>query len=209
MRKHMSRKVCLSLIVVLFSIFSAADAAEPANSYALLVQQSPVEGGTVSPGTGVHKIEIGQTVSLTAVPRPGYRFLYWLGDVAASGTVDTTIQVDSPKMVVAVFTREAYEEELPGVQLIKGTYGGGGGGGRLIGTPMFSTGGANPGSYYDPGDLIINYPPFEPEAEEEPPVQLDEGETWVPGENPQEVPEPATLLLLGMGALTLFKKNRT
>lgn len=207
MRKQMHKKVFFNLIagLAIMMFVSSAYAAELTDGYALLIQQSPVDAGSVTPGAGVHKFQIGETVSLAAIPKPGYRFLYWLGDVSETGRPDTTIQVDSPKLVVAVFTREAYEEELPGVRLIMGSAYGGGGGGRRIGTPMFSTGSANPGSffYYDPGNVIINYPEEEP-----PPVKLTEGETFVPGEKPEEVPEPAALLLLGVGALALFKKNR-
>lgn len=209
MRKRMHKKVCFNLIAGLAIVMfvSSAYTAELTDGYALLIQQSPVDAGSVTPGAGVHKFQIGETVSLSAIPKPGYRFLYWLGDVSATGTSDTTIQVDSPKLVVAVFTRQAYEEELPGVRLIMGSAYGGGGGGRFVGTPMFSTGSANPGSffYYDPGDITINYPEV---PKDEPPVRLDEGETFVPGEKPQEVPEPATVLLLSLGAAALLRRRK-
>ena len=56
------------------------------NGYSLMVQQSPVDGGSVSPETGIHRIGIDESVSLKATPSPGYRFVYWMGDVSSSST---------------------------------------------------------------------------------------------------------------------------
>lgn len=208
MRKTMKQTVLKNMLVVLaLSIaVTTARAAEPMDGYALLIQQSPADGGSVTPGSGVHKIQIGQTVSLSAIPKPGYRFLYWLGDVSATGTTDTTIQVDSPKMVVAVFSREAYEEELPGVSLIKGASAGGGGGGRMLGNPVQTPAGINPGSYYDPPDISYVFnPPVDPPIVDDD----DDDDIPVPGENDNEVPEPATVLMLGLGSLALLKRKKT
>ena len=215
MRKKMNRTKLYSLVfvLVLSGLVTPLNAAESTDSYTLLVQQSPPDAGSVSPGGGVHKVQIGETVSLSAIPKPGYRFLYWLGDVSVAGTSDTTVQLDSPKMVVAVFTRQAYEEELPGVRQIQGIYSSSGGG-RFIGTPISSPAAINPGDYYDPGDYIINYPdyPDYPEEEEtgndDVPVPGENSDDIpVPGEDGTEVPEPTTVLLLGLGSLAIFKRK--
>ncbi|MBL7214604.1 MAG: PEP-CTERM sorting domain-containing protein [Phycisphaerae bacterium] len=214
MRNQMNKTILSSLIfgLVISALIPAADAAETIDGYTLLIQQSPVGAGSVSPGAGVHKIQIGQTVSLSAIPKQGYRFLYWLGDVSATGTPDTTIQLNSPKMVVAVFTRQEYEEELPGVSLIKGAYAGGGGGGRLIGTPMQSPAGVNPGgySYYNPGDVInnIDYPDSDETPDDDIPVpDNDNDDIPVPNEDGTEVPEPSTILLLAFGSIAFFRRK--
>jgi hypothetical protein len=206
MRTRKNRSILLSLAVLVLISVSTASAAELSDSYALLIQQSPPDAGSVTPGAGIHKIQIGDTVALSAIPKAGYRFLYWLGDVSAADATSTTIQVDSPKLVVAVFTREAYEEELPGVQLINGSRSSGGSGGRLIGTPMFSPGAINPGSYFDAGDVVFNYEIVEPPEEE--PQDEPTDEIPVPGETGDEVPEPATVVLLGLGATVFLRRTR-
>ena len=62
----------LALMIVL-SVSVAATASD--DGYALLVQSSPPDAGVVTPGLGVHKTAIGQTVALSAVPKQGYQFL--------------------------------------------------------------------------------------------------------------------------------------
>ncbi len=80
----MSRQMLAKRMIVIGSVVLAMSLSAFATQgdglgYALLIQQSPPDAGTVTPGIGVHKIGIGQSVQLTAAPRPGYRFLYWLG----------------------------------------------------------------------------------------------------------------------------------
>lgn len=210
MQKKMNKTVLFSLVLGLFLSLCVpmVSAADSTDSYALLVQQSPADAGSVTPGSGVHEIQIGQTVSLTAIPKPGYRFLYWLGDVSASGTPDTTIQVNSPKMVVAVFSREAFEEELPGVSLIKGagSAAAGGGGGRIVGTPISTPAAVNPGaySYYNPGNYIDNRTITTDNNTD----QTYDDTIPVPGEKGEQTPEPATILMLGLGSIAALKRNR-
>ncbi len=61
-------------------------AVEPAycqgEDIALLLQKAPANGGVVNIGTGVHHFSSNAEVTLTATPKSGYQFAYWLGDVS-------------------------------------------------------------------------------------------------------------------------------
>jgi hypothetical protein len=205
MKKRMNSMFRLSLVFSAAVLLGASAAwAESPGNYALLIQQSPADAGSVSPGSGVHKMEIGQTVSISATPKAGYRFLYWLGDVSSTGTSDTTIQIDSPKMVVAVFTREEYEEELPGTLRVEGDASAGGGGGRFF-NPLQSPGVASPtGSYGQTGYGGITLPDI-PNKPNDDDIPAPGGDDDIPV---PEVPEPTTILLLGLGTAAVLRKNK-
>jgi hypothetical protein len=191
----------LALMIVL-SVSAAAVASD--DGYALLIQSSPPGAGAVTPGLGVHKTAIGQTIALSAVPKQGYQFLYWLGDVSSTTGPDTSVSVDSPKLVVAVFAREDFDEELPGLGIPDGQYAPGGGRGY---NPIQSPGSVNPG--YRPFDGFgrRRSPDDGPDADDidDIPVPGDNDDIPVPGDN--EVPEPATVLLLGIGSSVLLKRR--
>lgn len=164
-------------------------AADSGEGYALLIQQSPPDGGFVNPGSGIHRAPIGETVTLSAVPKEGYRFMYWLGDVANAAALDTTISVDSPKMVVAVFSRENHEEPLAPVGIIEGVAGAGGGG-RYF-NPITGAGSVSPTGGVPE---YPKYPPYNPPKE--------------PKEDDFPVPEPTTLLLFGLGMAVSLRKQK-
>ena len=170
-------------------------------TYALLLQSSPAGAGQVAPGNGVHKINIGQTITLTAAPRQGYRFLYWLGDVSASGLLETTVRLDSPKLVIAVFERNSFEDLLD-VELISGTPFGG-----LRGNPasVGSGSGMSGGSYPTPSYSSLNpaEPPENPKSDDFP---VPEEDFPVPDDQP--IPEPATILMLGLGTWLIRTPHR-
>lgn len=197
-------KMTLAILIVLAAGVVYAEEGDPLG-YALLIQQSPPQGGVVTPGAGVHKISVGQSVPLTAIPNPGYRFLYWLGDVTAMSSSDTSINLDSPKMVIAVFERESFEEELAGAGIGKSQAQGGMGG--LIGSPnpVTAPGTVSSGNYVGDQTVVYTYPstPTTPENDDD---------TLIPGEpddeNIEEVPEPATVMLLGLGAAALLRKRK-
>ena len=199
MMMRMNKTILTSLICSMAIAFCAMPAWAEESGYALLIQQSPPDAGSVNLGAGVHKMEIGETVTLSATPKPGYRFVYWLGDVAATDASATTIQVDSPKMVVAVFARTEFDEEISGARRSDGLSGGAGGGGGQRGyiNPVSSPAAVSGGSNYDPGNVIYNTQDKE-----------DETSTDLPVPGGKEVPEPTTLLLLGLGSTVLLRQKR-
>jgi hypothetical protein len=167
--------------------------------YCLLIEQSPIDAGKITPQSGIYNAELDEVVVLRAIARPGYQFVYWLGDVTDPTTNETTILVDSPKIVMAVFERSKFE--LP---LERGIISGIGGGG-LRGVPDFRP----------RGDMFLRggggRPPEEPP---EPPEPL-EREFPVPAEpfpvpenDNEEIPEPATVILLGLGIVPLVVRRR-
>jgi hypothetical protein len=157
---------------------------------ALLLQQAPPQGGIITPDVGVHHFDLNTDVTLTAVPRPGYQFIYWLGDVSDPTANRTVVYLDAPKIVVAIFERAEYKfldvqersQSAPGGGLSRsaadyGRQGFGGGGGRRPEKPRWP----------------------------EPPDQEPQPE---PDDFPVPIPEPATVCLLGLGGLILLRRKR-
>lgn len=169
------------LMIVYLAILGLAAlcSAETNSGYALIIEKSPYDGGVVTPGTGVHKFGLNQMVTLTAEPKPGYRFLYWLGDVTEMTCNYTSVWVDSPKIVIAVFERTEFE--LP--EEIGLSSGGGAGADEAIGvgSGWYMGSGISTSSGYSQGYYYTT------------PPDNDSG-----GE--QSIPEPATLILLGLGS---------
>lgn len=171
------------------------------SGYVLLVQQTPVDGGTVTPQPGIHSYGVNEAVIITATSAVGYQFLYWLGDVSEPGSITTTVVLDGPKIIVAVFERVEYgdlvldEDEAPRASL--------GRGGLLPAVRNFRIGGGGGGGAFHPGPE-----PFTPvtrnvEITEEP-IAEEEDEFPVP------IPEPSTLALLAaMAPLILSRRSKT
>ncbi|MCD6392387.1 MAG: PEP-CTERM sorting domain-containing protein [Planctomycetes bacterium] len=198
------------IAVVLAAVVAITQSAycQEGGYYSLMIQQSPVDAGFGSPGVGIHRVPIGEHVTLTATPKPGYRFVYWMGNVSDPSASEAIVVMDAPKIVVAVFERAEHEPEL----LIGGGgfAGGQGGGGGLVGIGAdYSRGGSvSAGGYREPSKRRFILPDY---------VIVDESDDFpVPGEgdsipvpgkdNP--VPEPATVVILGAGGLMLLGRKR-
>lgn len=153
----------------------------------LLLEQTNPEAGTITPGTGVHYFVLNAEVTLTAVPKTGYYFVYWIGDVIDPTANSTIVYLDTPKIIIAVFERSEYEflteENLTNTL-------GSGGGLRAGGGDYARQGG---GGDVKPPKFELPQPP--------PPEEL-------PDEFPIPLPEPATIFLLGLGGL-LFVRHRS
>ena len=188
--------VILALAVVLCGLLEPAYC--ETDGTALLLQQAPPQGGKISPSVGVHHFEPYAEVTLTAVPKPGYHFVYWLGDVSDPTANSTIVYLDAPKIVIAVFERVEYDflavEERPqgspvgGLSPSGADYSRGGGGGGI---------GRRPSPPSSPEEE-------KPEEKEDFPVPPEGNDFPVP----EPIPEPATVLLLGLGSLALLRKRR-
>lgn len=160
--------------------------------YVLLVQQTPVDGGEVAPSLGLHSFGVDEVVAITAKPAPGYQFMYWLGDVSEPGSITTTVVLDGPKIIVAVFERTEYDLALdvdlpPRASLSRG------GLGRPVGNFRMGRGGG--GMRFRPRPEPPQLVTRQVEITEEP---IPEDEFPVP------VPEPTTLALFSVMALVTF-----
>jgi hypothetical protein len=198
---------CLILLLCLSSFAYSQD-----DSAALMLQVSPVDGGSVNLSTGVHIYDRDSQVALTATPKTGYQFVCWLGNVTDARASSTSVFLDTPKIIIAVFERSKfafveYEAE-------SGTSTGGGGLFRSQveqGTDASGAGGLRPSKhhYNRPRTPI---PPVPETSQDVPIPETPPGDVPVPGDNeenpPVPIPEPATVAFLLLGMLAMIKRPR-
>jgi len=156
------------------------------SNYSVLFQESPAGAGEIKPGIGVHLYGSSETVTITTVPKKGYKFVTWLGDVSDPTANRTQLTVDGPKIVIAVFQRDQYaftSMDSPQVSL---------GPERL--TPNSVTYGGDLGSGITDTD-DSDYPDY-PDYPDDPKKPDD------------PIPEPLTVSLLSLGTLYLLRKKR-
>jgi hypothetical protein len=180
--------------------FSAKAYCQPEGTTTVLLQQSPVNGGTVTPGVGVHNVTTNMDITLTAIPQQGYQFVYWLGDVSDPTLNTTTAYIDAPKVIIAVFERIEYEF-LAACEMITSRAAGGG---SRTGPDYARQGGGGIGGKRPPK---WRPPTPKPDTKSDDfPVPDDNESDDFPV--PEPIPEPATIALLGLGALVLVRKPK-
>ncbi|MCE5249931.1 SUMF1/EgtB/PvdO family nonheme iron enzyme [bacterium] len=73
--------------------------------YTLTMAVNNAEWGTTNPSAGAHAYNENTTVTVTATPAQGYRFVNWTGDVADAGNSTTSVTMSGDKTVTANFER--------------------------------------------------------------------------------------------------------
>jgi hypothetical protein len=126
--KALGCAVFICCVTFLFCFSAHASAQEDGTS--LMLDVTPPQGGSLNIVPGVHSYDRFAAVTLVATPKPGYQFVYWMGNVTDAATGTTMVFLDSPKMVIAVFERNKFETtEDDGLE---STSGGGDNGGGLV-----------------------------------------------------------------------------
>jgi hypothetical protein len=177
------RQLQLAFVIIVFWLIVPAYC--QTEDVVLLLEQTPVKGGKITPDAGVHYFKPNSEVILTAVPKTGYKFIHWLGDVSDPTAPNTVVYLNKPKVIIAVFEQAEQGVLGDGEGLLVS---GGGGGGGLFPTALdFS----RPGGFAGGGG-----------AKPQKPVYYVKGKKPTP-----EVPEPATGLLLMLGGLFALKRR--
>jgi len=166
---------------------------------ALLLQQTPSRGGVVSPDIGVHHYASNAVVTLVAVPQPGYRFVYWLGDVLDPTANKTTAFLSEPKVIVAVF------EQVDHDQVMVGQSSAAGGGSFASGASISPAAARTSSSGSSGGGSSRGSASTSPtEGDPDPPIDPPDD----PPDDPPPIPEPATGLMLALGGLALLRRRK-
>jgi hypothetical protein len=197
MKRSISNLIDCATIVgcTILLLFLAEPAYCEQDGTALLLELSPADGGNVNLKPGVHVFDRDAEVTLIAAPNPGYRFVYWLGNVTDATTSTTTVCLDTPKIIIAVFERS----KLALVEFEEGPQGSLGSGGLMRSGADYALGLEQAIGSKRPPHW---HPPQPPEEQEDFPVPEGEPDFPVP------VPEPATVAFVIAGMLTLTMHRR-
>ena len=98
------------VLVVSLAALPACKAEEEEAPVEFSLKITAVGEGTTSPAPGTSTITEGESVTVKAIPNPGYEFDRWEGDVSGT-TSPITVKMTSDKSVVAVFVEEVIVEE--------------------------------------------------------------------------------------------------
>jgi len=79
--------------------------------YTLSTSVSPQEGGSVTRNPDKETYTSGETVTLTATPASGYKFIEWVGLPAAGRANSVTVAMDGDKTVTANFYKRSVTAE--------------------------------------------------------------------------------------------------
>jgi uncharacterized membrane protein YgcG len=180
-----------SLYTVLVLICLIVSVARSENNVSLMVQKTPSNGGSVTPDVGVHQVGSNGEVTLRAIPKPGYQFVYWIGDVADSTSPATVAYTNGPKIIIAVFERvnHAYMARMDRSTSTPHQH--------LIGSSDFYTGSSSGGGGSNGGGGGGDTPSNDP-------IPVPSGDD----DFPVPVPEPATCVFLAGGIAILMRKMR-
>lgn len=184
-----------TILTVIISVAALLGSASCyANSNALLLQQTPSKGGVVTPDVGVHHLDQNSEITITAIPKPGYRFVYWMGDVADPTARTTFAYLDRPKIIIAVFERNVYES-LAMSEMVSSAPTGGLKNGSA---DFYAGGGISGGGGRRPRK---RYPPPPPPQSDPFPVPGDDLDL-------QPIPEPMSGILLALGGWLAMAKRK-
>ncbi len=203
-------KLRLFVNIVAAALSTQAFCQNEIDEYVLMIQQTPVGAGRITPATGVHNFTINEKITITAMPKPGYLFLYWLGSVDDMTTNRTTVLIDAPKIVIAVFERAEFAL-LTELETIRTGAGRGGlsnrGDGFGMGRAIRPRVPRVPREPPEIPDFVFDDVPV-PDADPEDELPIPEDDFPIPDDE-EFVPEPATIILLGFGtALARIRKNK-
>jgi hypothetical protein len=189
--KSLSCAVFICCATLLFCFSAQVSAQEGGTS--LMLEMSPADGGYLNIKQGVHTFDMYAEVALKATPKPGYQFVCWLGSVSETSHSSTSVFLDSPKMIIAVFERTKFE--MAGIEEA-------GGGSDSVSTSSDSSSGG--GRVRSPGESDTSLEQAggakRPSTPDGPNIPHD---VPVP-----EVPEPATITLLFTGFLMIANRRR-
>jgi len=204
-QKFVGLRTMILAIVLISSGLSRAGPpkTDKTDGISLIIRQFPAQGGTITPGLGVHHFNPDEEIALTAVPKSGYKFVRWIGDVSDPQASRTFMQIKEPKIIIALFENSEYDGVFPRA----GSPGGGArsGVGKIADVGNFSSlmsGGS--GKVVSPSLAFPSSTKSDLPLTEFPNVIVPAPElpvVIVPASDEPVVPEPATGTLLIFGSL--------